>query len=97
MVQVAVLPVFFQLVGVDVGPDSWHLTDADGARHDLQRLGQQVVRHVQVVGELPARREWPRMPPESDRGEAADLGVDLVAHRDVHAEALAQAEDCGLR
>src|SRR3712207_434683 len=48
----AVLAVALELVGVDLDAESRSRTDGELAAGDLQRLGEQVVAHVQEVGEL---------------------------------------------
>src|SRR3712207_269558 len=47
-----VLPVAGELVGVDLDADPGSWTDGELTAGDLQRLGEQVVAHVQEVGEL---------------------------------------------
>src|SRR3954452_3664234 len=90
----AVPAVVRQLVRVDVDADPGSWTDGELAAGDLQRLGEQVVAHVQEVGQLarPARGAAVGGT-EGDGAGGADLAVDLVAHDDLDAEALALVED----
>src|SRR3712207_2117683 len=90
----SVLAVARELVGVDLDADPGPRTDGELAAGDLQRLGEQVVAHVQEVGELtgPSRR-GPVGGAEGDGAGGADLAVDLVAHDDLGAEALALVQD----
>src|SRR3712207_6135205 len=90
----AVLPVAGELVGVDLDADPGSGTDGQLAAGDLQRLGEQVVAHVQEVGELTgAARRGAVSGAEGHAAGGADLAVDLVAHHDLDAEALALAQD----
>ena len=61
---------------------------------DLQRLGEQVVGHVEEVGQLAgaARGEFVRGA-EGDGARGADLAVDLVAHHDFQPQTLGQVVD----
>src|SRR3954463_1515707 len=90
----AVPAVVRQLVRVDVDADPGSGTDGELAAGDLQRLGEQVVAHVQEVGQFarPARGAAVGGA-EGDGAGGADLAVDLVAHDDLDAEALALVED----
>src|SRR3712207_1745334 len=83
-----------ELVGVDLDADPRSGTDGELAAGDLQRLGEQVVAHVQEVGELTgAARRGAVSGAEGHAAGGADLAVDLVAHHDLDAEALALAQD----
>src|ERR687894_244951 len=83
-----------ELVEVDVDADPRPGTDDELAAGDLQRFGEQVVAHVQEVGELagPAGRAAVGGA-EGHGAGGTDLAVDLVAHDDLDAEALALVQD----
>src|SRR5687768_2371303 len=90
----AIEPVARELVGVDLDADPRPGTDRELPAADHQRFGEQVVGHVEVVGELAgAAGGVPVSGAERDRACGADLSVDLVPHDDLDAEALALVED----
>src|SRR5690348_4571738 len=79
-----------ELVGVDLDPEARSRTHGQLAAADLQRLGEQVVAHVQEVRQLPRPAgAVPVRGPEGDGARGADLAVDLVAHHDLGAHPLA--------
>src|SRR6478735_613009 len=86
----AVVP---QLVVVDLHAQARAGPDEELAVIDTQGLGEQVVAHVEEVGEL-ARVEGgaPVRGAEGDGTDRAELAVDLVAHHDLEPEPLAQME-----
>src|ERR1035437_1512680 len=89
----SVLAVAGELVLVDLDAETRTLTDAEGPVDDLQRLGEEIVGHVQEVGQLsgPARGELEGRT-ERDAAQRTELTVDLIAHHDVHPEPFAQAQ-----
>src|ERR1700743_2638431 len=79
-----------ELVLVDHGAEAGGLADPQHAVPDLQRLGQQVVAHVQEVGQFPGPAGGGlERGPEGQAAQRAELAVDLVAQHHVDAEALA--------
>ena len=61
---------------------------------DLQRLGEQVVGHVEEVGQLAGAARGELVGgAEGDGARGADLAVDLVAHHDLEAQALGEVVD----
>src|SRR5688572_29966908 len=90
----AVPAVARELVRVDLDTVPRSRTDDELAAGDLQRLGEQVVAHIEEVRELagPPRRAAVGGT-EGDGARAADLAVDLVSHDDLDPEALTQVED----
>src|SRR6476620_5420475 len=74
-------PVLGQLLGVNVDSDAGYLACRKPAVHDFQGVGQEVIAHVQKIGELPR-------PPggglegrtERDGAQGSELAIDLVAH-----------------
>src|SRR6478752_9944487 len=79
--SVFVGPVTGEFVGVDIDAESDAGLYPQEAVADAQRLGEQVVGHVEEVGQLAraARRELVRGAEGHGTG-AADLTVDLIAH-----------------
>src|SRR3954449_7764125 len=79
-----------ELVGVDLDPEARSRTHGQFPAADLQRLGEQVVAHVQEVRQLAgAPGAVPVRGAEGDGARGADLAVDLVAHHDLGAHSLA--------
>src|SRR5699024_5001480 len=73
-----------------------HSAYRNAAVDDLQWFGQQVIGHVQEVGQFAGTAAGGlEGGAESDGGQRADLGVDLIAHGNVHAQSGAQAQDLG--
>src|SRR6185369_5670071 len=90
----AVVPVVAELVLVDVDAQTRALADQDGAVLDDQRLGEQVVAHVEEVGQLTgAARGGLVSGAECRVAHRADLAVDLVSDDHLDAESFAQVVD----
>src|SRR5690606_17462349 len=88
-----VLAVTRQLGFVDRRAHAGHGAYRDAAVDDLQWFGQQVIGHVQEVGQFAGTAAGGlEGGTEGDGGQRADLGVDLVAHGDVHAQPGAEAQ-----
>src|SRR5579871_335781 len=82
----------FGLVELDAEPGCF--PDAKFAVVDLQRFGEQVVGHVEEVGQLPGTAGGELVGgAEGEGAQRAELAVDLVAHHDLDAESFTQAKD----
>src|SRR6185437_5288232 len=91
---VSVGAVAGEFVLVDLDAEARALADAQRPVADLQRLGQQVVAHVEEVRQLArAARGGRERGTEGQAAQRAELAVDLVAHHHVDPESFALGED----
>src|SRR4029450_1493380 len=85
----AVGAVVVELVGVDLHAQARVGTHCELTVVDLERLREQVVAHVEEVGELAgALGGQSEGRAERDRAHRTELAVDLVAHYHLDAESL---------
>src|SRR4029453_10140710 len=89
----AVGAVVVELVGVDLHAQARVGTHCELTVVDLERLREQVVAHVEEVGERAGALGGPREGQskgraERDRAHRTELAVDLVAHYHLDAESL---------
>src|SRR5579875_3603321 len=83
-----------ELVLVDHGAEAGGFADPEHPVPDLQRLGQQVVAHVEEVRQLPGPAGGGlERGPEGQAAQRAELAIDLVAHHHVDAKALTLGQD----
>src|ERR1700751_5363932 len=89
----AVLAVAGEFVFVDVDSETGTFADPERPVLDLQRLGEQVVGHVEEVGQFggTARCALERGG-EGEAAQRSDLAVDLVSHHHFGAQSLAEVE-----
>src|ERR1700758_4204183 len=89
----AVLAVVGEFAFVDVDSEPRTFADRQHAVLDLQRLGEQVVGHVEEVGQFggTARCALERRG-EGEAAQRTDLTVDLVSHHHLDAQSLAETE-----
>ena len=88
------MPVVAELALVDVDAQARALADQNGAVLDDQRLGEQVVAHIEEVGQFTGVARGGLVGGAERRvAHRADLAVDLVSDDHLDAESFAQVVD----
>src|ERR1700739_4807284 len=89
----AVLAVVGEFAFVDVDSEPRTFADRQHAVLDLQRLCEQVVGHVEEVGQFGGTARWAlKRAGEGEAAQRSDLAVDLVSHHHFGAQSLAEVE-----